>query len=307
MVTVQNGGLFRMQRSVASLILSVMSIGTVWAGQIQVGGVNGLTAGTVSASAGSAEKGYDPRLFLALTNGSTSPVPYTGYQQMAGAAGTFTDSAHGVTFSAINDGVGGGNWSNNFWDIGVDSMTGSSLTVAVDLVGVQYVYTMLNEIFGAAGNGDAQVTFDYLGHAPVVVLLTASGPTAAGQIRNSVNCASNACAAPLTNAASGALTGATIGGVPVTTSSVYTGFTYNTTPGNNYAKGTTGSIYLDDQGFNLSAFSGFELLDVKITNLSSTDDLALSAITVVTPEPSTMFLLVAGLGAIGATRRRRRA
>src|SRR5580658_6300344 len=90
------------------------------AGQIQIGGANGLTSSTVSGCAPTTclEEGYIPALFPA------SVSPPVGPGTMTDPTG---DSGSPVVFSDIN---GGG----NFWDIPT-GMGGATLTIPIGLYG----------------------------------------------------------------------------------------------------------------------------------------------------------------------------
>jgi hypothetical protein len=80
---------------------------------------------------------------------------------------------------------------------------------------------------------------------------------------------------------------------------------------------TSGNVSLLDLSFSLGDLSGQTLTSVQITDnnaLANNSRLALSAITVsgasaqlVAPEPSTVFLFLAGLGVMGLAHRRRKA
>jgi hypothetical protein len=314
-------------------VVGLLSAAVANAGQIQIGGVNGLTsnyitqgAGAVCAAgagnclAGSAggfvERNYDLKLFLTAEEGSTAPVPYAGYTQTTAQQGTLG------AFAMINDGLTGTN-GNNFWD-GVTS--DSTITVPIGINNVSSVYTMLSNIWGTANTTDTVVTFDYgtssnaSSFNDVVVVDLINSPTgtsgnSGGQIQASIDCST---ATICTNAnggiAASSTPSATLNGNPetltilaanlFTSGNGYNGFT---TAG--AYSGSTGNLSLDAQDFLLSSIvapSPSEwLVNVKVEELTggTVSQTALSAITVnTTPEPSTVILFLGGLGALGLAR-----
>ena len=91
--SVRLGG-FHMQRVQALIVSLSIVTGSAIAGQIQIGGVNGLTSSyitggcstnvagqtCISGSTGAfVEQNYDARLFTGATLGGAAPTPYTGY------------------------------------------------------------------------------------------------------------------------------------------------------------------------------------------------------------------------------------
>jgi len=309
-------------------VLGVLSAAVCSAGSIQIGGANGLTsnyitqgvgavcaAGTGNCLAGSstfAERNYDSRLFAAAT---PVPVPFTGYLQ---SSATPSGSTLGQ-FAMISDGLTGGN-SINYWDA---TASGTTITVPIGISDVGDVATMLNDIAGAAGATDTIVTFDFGTSSNassfndvVVVNLTNSGTagsSASGQIGSSVACTTGtACtfdngAVSPSSTATATLNGNPTAGVGVTTGVLYTnGYTSASA---SYA-GTTGNVLLNDQDFYLGGLVapsfGEYLVNIKVQETTGTGQTSLSAVTVDTvPEPSTVFLFLTGIGALGLARFRR--
>lgn len=184
---------------------------------------------------------------------------------------------------------------------------------------------MLNNAYGTPGEQQTTVTFDFtdggVAVTPLVInLINAyNNGTTGGQIASSVDCAgpaANTCTSYSGANGSALAPSSTINGVTVLTGSVFN-FSYNSIAVGSYA-GSNGTLYLDDQGFVFGTatdslgnlYSNDYLVNVQISEGSGVlgvSQTALSAITVVTPEPSTIFMLLAGFGAIGASRLRRRA
>jgi len=329
-------------------VLGILSAAIASAGQIQLGGTNGLTynyivqgsgavcaAGTGNCGAGSTggnasgpglgttgfvEKNYDVRLFQNANESGTAPTPYATYNQTAGEAGSLGQ------FAMINDGAGTFG-SDNFWD----ALGASTITVPVGINNVTDVLMMLNNIWGSASSSaDTQVTFNFgtssnassFNDIVVVHLLNApsgTSGTSGGQIQSAIGCATAPCTladAPLAlhSTATATLNGSSTAGVTVNTAGLFTsGNAYNTVATGMFA-GTSGNLNLDSQDFLLSSLvapSASEfLVNVQVQELVGTGGVsqtALSAITVdTTPEPSTIFMFLTGLGAIGFARLRRK-
>lgn len=305
-------------------ILGTAAISLATAGQIEIGaGQNGSgvsTQGLTSAYIGATtwgEKNYVNNLFLNDTlsngtlnnvtgtgptgNGSTLPTAGNGFQQ-------FTDTNDNVTFGMMNDGSNG----MNYWgSTNPNTVTPSSITVPVEVSGVSTAYIMLSDYYGlsgASGVNNDTVEFFFSGGGNLSFNLS-NGV----QIDSVHNClGSNASAKTPEPCPSPSFSGTTTAG---TTDMAWSG-TYaeanNATP----YSGTQGNVSLLDLSFSLGDFSGQTLTSVQITDnndLSLNSRLALSAITVsganaqlVTPEPSTVFLFLAGLGAIGFFGHRRK-
>jgi hypothetical protein len=298
---------------------------------IQIGGATGLTSSyitsgcaggagnCVAGSKGSFSEGnYDTRLFQSTAGGFT---PYVGYNQTAAAAGTLGQ------FAMIDDTTGGGG-SNNFWFAGGTT----AIDVPIGLNNLNDVSLMLNDIFGVAGASDTVVTFDFANTSngstvdQVVVNLTnsgAGGSAASGQIQSGVDCSSACTSGSIVGSyASGTTLGistpaATLNGsattVSVTSQNLFTAsYTSSNITGTSVFAGSSGNINLDALDFNLSAYSGMYLTQILVANTgfaAKTSQIGLSAITAdqitSTPEPSTIVLLIAGLGALGVARIRR--
>ncbi|MDP9053676.1 MAG: hypothetical protein M3N93_05155, partial [Acidobacteriota bacterium] len=177
------------------------------AGQIQLGGVNGLTNSYItSGCAGSScvagstataiEQNYDNVLFSGALNTSTSPKPYSTYSTSTANAGTIVDSTNGVTFSMINDGTSEGG-SNNVWTLAQASGTLPTMTIPVGVFGVTDVYTMINTELASAASANRDVTlffnFGTTSNASTVQTVTVklansnNSTTAGGEVRNAVD------------------------------------------------------------------------------------------------------------------------
>jgi len=313
-----------MQRFITAVFATAIaaasaSAGTI--GQIEIGGTNGLTAsyiGTGNTDSGTwQERNYNSKLFGSATEGGVAPS----------TPASFTDSANGITFAAINDGTGGGGLTNNYWQPCSTATCNSpiTLTVPVGIADPTAVWTMLNNLWGTPGAQQTTVTFDFTDGgttvAPLVINLVNAYNNGAsgGQIAASIDCvgpSSNTCSTFAGSLGSTPAASSTINGIKVLTGTVFS-YAYNTITGTKYA-GSSGTLNLDDQGFVFGTatdslgglYSKDYLVNVQITESSgagNTSQTALSAITVVaTPEPSTIFLVLAGCGAIGVSRLRRR-
>jgi len=314
------------------------------AGQIQIGGVNGLSSAYITApntvagqnttgcagggtcvngSVGAyTEQNYDNVLFAGATNSGTAPTPYATYNQTTAAQGSLTDSTNNIKFSMIDDGSTS-SASNNFWQ-GTQTGSSPSITIPIGVYGVTDVWAMLNTELSLAGVANTTtLTFNFgstsnatSGLDPVIVKLSESNnnSTPANEMQNAVLCVpASSCA----TASGPTLSGPTvISSVSVLTGNVYTSlFNNGALPG--YAGATSGNVVLDDTGFlfndlslgalgtNLSSY----LVSVTVKESGSATGVSegLSALTVDTvPEPSTVFMFLSGLGAIGLARFRRR-
>jgi hypothetical protein len=342
------------------------------AGQIQVGGADGLTAAYIASGcstnvAGQScvtgsttnfyEQNYDQRLFqqatpsLGAISNSASSYPHSMTTPVAGTLTGVGSSDLGTVFSMINDGcntggvgsgpgAGGtaatcgttGAVTNNFWQAQNTAGTGASVTIPVGIFDVTDVTTVLNNLWGLQGASETTLTFNFSSISAndttnvtkVVVNLTNSGNTAtpSGQIQGSIDCnipASTPCSnydigPTAASTPSSSLSGTNINGLTVDTNTLFrTGYT--STPSSKYT-GTTGTVSLTDQVFDFTGTpfsSGYYLESITVADSSgkaSTSQTALSAITVdtsvvPTPEPSTVLLVMAGIGAIGFSRLRR--
>lgn len=321
-----------MFRIVTVLILAVAA--TASADEFQIGGTSGLTSsyiltgcpGCIAGSAGGfSETNYETVLFSGAVNGASTPTPFAGYNTFAPTPekSILQDSTAGVTFSMIADGLSS-SVSNNAWiassaanPVAANSSNVPTITIPIGIFGVTDVWTMLNSQLGLAyTNRDATIYFDFGSTANATTNLTtvkvkllntpASGsapePT---QIRNAVDCASPSCNqyanTPGDLVTRGSATSPYVpDGVSIVTHTIYTSpYTNASGP---YA-GTTGNIVLDDQGFFFGdTFLESYLVDIRVAETAitaGTSSLALSAITVETvPEPSTIFMMLTGLGAM---------
>jgi len=341
-----------MYRITTLAAVAICSVMVASGGQIQIGGVNGLSTAYITApntiagqnttgcagggtcvtgSVGAyTEQNYDNVLFAGATNSGTPPTPYTGYNQTAAAVGTLTDPTNNIKFSMIDDGAGS-NGSNNFWQGTQANFTpcaSPQITIPVGVYGVTDVWALLNtELSGANAINTTTLTFTFGSQASggpteaVIVKLSASNDnnTPTNEMQNAVLCVpANSC-----TTASGPTLGeasivSSIGAsVTVLTDNVYTSlFNNGALPG--YAGATSGNVVLDDSGFffngiSLSALGGTNLtnylqsVSVKESGAVNGVSEALSAITVEpVPEPSTIFMFLSGLGAIGLARFRRK-
>jgi hypothetical protein len=288
--------------------------------------------GAVSASSTNAALiGYTNTLFAGV-----SPTPNVG-------SGPLTDSStqtlaavgQSVSFNLIND----GNSNHNAWQMEGGQAPGGNQTVEVpiDLSGISGVFLMLNDANGVAAAKDALVTFDFastpnattgLTSLTVKLLDSNNSATAAGVFQNAIACTSGSSCPE--NGSSPEDNGPTLTG-PVTTlvQNLATSAGLNTAGSSvtgdvsvvtnqlfssPYSDGTTGNAVLDDLGFVfsssfLSTVAGDYLVDVRVYDNNSTQNSwdALSAITVVTPEPSTWLLLLAGVSGFVVYKLRRSA
>lgn len=297
------------------------------AGQIEIGAGNasgittsGLTTAYIGAGLGGwAEKPvYTTTLFSGVTSvtsgslsgvtetsavgtgtGSSLPNYQSGFQQ-------FTDPTNSVKFGMLDDAANG----NNLLASGNSATTGAtSIVVPVNVVGASSAYILLNDYWGVSGS-NYQVVFNYVGGSSDTFSLTAGT-----NIDDAVECGT----AP--SDASPTFSGANCTNYIQSTSSPntdgaftadYTNTSVNQTP----YSGTSGTLDIEDLTFNVSAFSALDLANITITeenNLNLSSRLGLSAITVAgsspssVPEPSTVVLLLAGLGALAFLGHRRKA
>jgi hypothetical protein len=228
------------------------------------------------------------------------------------------DGGSGVTFSDINDGAG-----KNFWDLPTGSAA-SVLTIPIGIYGVTDVWTMINDI-EAVNNRDVTVSFNFGTSATVStftdnVLITNAVTNGTGshtgQVRNALVCNTGCDETSQLGLTGGSFTG----GVTVVAENVW----HQALPGCGDISTTLGAVtcpsgtaYLDDQGFffnGLTVGTGLTnlntyLVSVQVKEITTAGGGAgLSAITVdAVPEPSTVLLFVAGLGALGLGRLRKRA
>jgi hypothetical protein len=300
--------------------ITLFSLVAANAGQIQIGQPNGLsssmvTGGGCSTGGPCTEKGYVPVLF------ESAPVTVTGGATFFDAAG---DGGSGVTFSKIND-------TGNFWDLPTGTAT-STVTIPIGVFDVTDVWTMINDIESTSSR-DINVTFNFGTNAngvggtnvsKTVQLFNANAANANGQVRNALVC--NGCA----ETSQVGLTGEVNNGVTVVADNVFTQpfsvlcqsqLAIAASIGSNSQCGAEGTAYLDDQGFffnSLNLGGGLTNLNTYLVSVQVKEingaagglGAGLSAITIdaasATPEPSTVLLFVAGLGALGFGRLRKK-
>ena len=261
----------------------------------------------------------------------------TLFQNASGATApagtTITDVANGnVTFNRIqgNLATGSTTLAADFW--GTSSALTSSIVVPVGIYGVDKAWTMLNDYWGGDGQvGNMIVTFRWddssngtggVNAAYNEVYNLKNGET----VRSAVACASSDPAVCKTN--NGAMPISTsldllVNHGGVTANKVFTDASGNSigTPalGTRYASQSGITLQLDNQMFAFgTAHLNEFLVSITVTNQitsgytgatvgTSNSRAALSAVTVnqVVPEPGTVFLSLAGLGAVGYFRRRK--
>ena len=327
--------------------LAIAAIATLNAGQIQIGagtaGADGLTQAYVATPTAGSCRGAGLWDNGPLENGcstNTNALNNRPYQANLFAsalpaavvpATPLTDAGNGnVQFARMNDGI------NNFWFTGNPTTSSNTITVSVGIYGVDKVWTMLNDYWGAVGKQNTTVDFlfddsqDGLGGTSTAVT-ERIGLINGQQIRSSVNCTSGSgCPSTVVAAGGSGQIATTLTSGPVNIISSTTGNTvavtasqlfsaaYTSGATGRYAN-TAGNIVLDDQLFDFGGLHTSEYL-VSITIRSqlgagqtgttgtSITRTSLSAITVnQVPEPSTVFMALAGLGAVGYFRRRRKA
>lgn len=285
------------------------------------------------------QNNYDEVLFENLNDAASPGVNYSissatvnSIQDTNANAQANGNGAAGITFALINDGVSGcasqcGS-SNNYWAL-AGNPSNQTLTIPVGIYGVSQVWSMINTDFAGASNGspaDRSITlfldFGTSGgtiedSVRVNFTNTGNNSTGTGQIQSSVLCTSIAPCNGVTNSNGGPLqstnpTTLTANGVSVGSyaDSLF-GIKYN---------GTGNVLTLDDQGLNLGTINfpsvgtnlNTYLVDVRVVEEGNSNYVgevgAVSALTVVTaaPEPSTVFMFLTGLGALGFARFRRR-
>ncbi len=292
-------------RFIYTSVLGMAAISIASAGQIEIGAgtANGISASGLTASyIGTttwAEKNYAANLFTTDTmsssslGGSTLPTAANGFQQ-------FTDSNNGITFAMDAD------TGENYWGSPASTTsTVSSITVPADVFAVTSANILLNEYFGAQGSNVSNDTVEFLfnGGAITQSFFLKDG----NQIASAHNCGSNG-------------TGtcpAFAGSANSTNTDVAWSASYSEGANSTPFTGTSGNVSLLDLTFNLAPYAGDTLTGIEITdnfNLTNSSRLALSAITVsganaeeATPEPSTVLLMLAGIGVMAFLGLRRKA
>jgi hypothetical protein len=363
-----------MNRFLAASTLGLISILTLNAGQIQIGGATGITAnyllGTSSPTCTGGAIAYNPGFVSCLstatyasTQGSAAANNASGMNLYGvsnlntTAWATKTDSvmfqnassspapgpitANGTIFDLYSNGGQAGIYA----DFGLNNGTVTpglyTLTTPVGIADVSSVSTMLQDYWavetapkvgaGTAGQSTA-VTFEFdttsagtSGNATYVTTyltngedistpltcVTATGPGCSafsgnGQGYIPTDILDTASASSL--AASLAAAASTTNGIhetftPNVYSAAFSGATLATASG--YGAITAGNVQLDEQTFSFAGtpYANDFLVAVIIDNQMNplVSKAALSAITVnqTTPEPSTILLLLTGLGSIG--------
>jgi hypothetical protein len=328
-----------MFRHIAILMVGAAAIANLNAGsvQLQIGGANGLTAGTVTQSVTggvtgtvgeNAYVGNIPPGSTVLTR--TSGVPATGYPngETSGQLDTVNDNGTNVTFAMINDSA---NNTANMW---LSTNTAGSVTTPVvttdtilmgglGVFGVSNVWTMLNDQYGnLAYNGgqNTQVTFNFTtatgGFVAPLTFTLVNGV----EISDAVDCTAgsglSACQAfgyqtSLDTTNDYSPTGATnpSSGPDVSAFNVWSG-TYNQ-GGGNYTN-TTGSVFLDGQNFSLGSgytndyLTSIQVIDTQTGSRQSRDILSAITVEANAPEPSTWLLFAIGFGLFGFAKLRRK-
>jgi len=317
-----------MFRQIAIFIVGAASIANLNAGslQLQIGGVNGLTAGTVNqtVTGGSAGTLGEQNYVGDIPPGTTGLTGIAGVPTAPGVPngevpGGQKLTTNGVTFAMIDDSA---NPTANMW---ISTNTAGTVgtpvatidTIPMGIFGVQNVWTMLNDQYGIAGS-TTQVIFNFgttagVANLPALTFTLVNG----NSIRDSVDCltSSTSCPAYATSLSTSAYgtndtTAAVAGASSVSAFNVWEG-TYAGTPTGAYAGMTSGDVFLDGQDFSLVGYGSDYLVSMQIvdtnTGTRQTRDL-LSAVTVGynAPEPSTWLLLAAGLGGLFLVQRRRK-
>lgn len=309
-----------MFRHIAVISVGLAAIINLNAGQIQIGQGNlGLTNTWMTSGVGSVGTAtlanYDATLFSGATNGGTAPKPFTGYSNTAGTAatpGSTITGSNGITFDMISDTATPSD--ADYWNLLGNTPT---VVIPVGVFGVKQVWTMLNDATGVNANNAEQVTYSFGSSAndtgadvQTVTIDFVNGD----EVRDAVDCTGGGAACTSITYATGILastnsvsnTGsAGAATYNITALNLFTSLYTAGTAGAPYTN-TSGSLNLDEQGIGFGAtFANQFLVSVKITDLTGSDT-AVSAVTVVTavPEPSTVFLFAAGLGALGFTRLR---
>lgn len=323
-------------RSFIMIAFGLAAITTLNAGQIQIGGSNGIsgsyitsgcagsavnngpdfdgcatTGGATVQGTATAERNYVTSLFAGATG--TTTVPDGSVNAGVNRTQTETDSSSNtgpVTFNLLNDGSMG--VADN--DVFVASNGVSNLTIPVGIFDVDKTWTMLNDYYGVNGANTTSVTFNFatdsagtIGLVPVTVQLV-NGQ----EIRDAVDCVQTGCSTA-TTLASGSNT---INGVAVTASNLYSS-SYRTATVAPYI-GSSGNVVLDDQEFVFTPaeYLNKYLVSINVNNTSgggtNGSRAALSAVTVDStvfagqaPEPSTMLLFGLGFGSLGLLKLRR--
>jgi len=312
-----------MYRQIAIITLGLAAVAGLNAGQIQIGGSSGLASTyTVAGQGGITATDPSAGTFGELTYAKTIAQGATAGSYTLPAIGS-TLTSGGITYQMINDSA---NPTDSVWAGSNDGGTvgaplTSTITIPIGIFGVTNVYTQLNDEYGVnnAINTTVQFNFGATGSSGSLLFNLVNGKV----IADSFDCTGGSGLAACI-AAGYATTIDTVNSynqagtvvVPsssvasVSASSIY-GTTYTTSAFTPYAN-TTGNIFLDAQNFYLGTFAtpGTELYNIVISNTNTglfKSRVELTAITVTTtPEPSTVFMGIAGLGFVAYFARRRK-
>ncbi len=302
---------------------------------------SGITNGSFS------EKNYDQTLFSGALNSSGQPLAgYTGSAASYNSSTntyTFANTTPGktittsdTTYSMLNDNGG----TNNFWD----STGTNAIVIPVGVQGVDAVYTLLNDLFGLSGSF-ITVSFNFGTTSSVANLSSLTATLVEGAtVSDAIDCgAANQSATVATGSNAGTYnctsyqtgmtgSGSGTGGITISADQAITPITYSSTtagptlPAGSNALcnmvycGTTGSVALDEQDFNLSTYEAANpnsyLVSISISDSSGAlyvSRAGLSAVTIdtvdaptSTPEPSTWMLFGTGLCLVAWFGRRRK-
>jgi hypothetical protein len=326
-----------MLRTKYAVIAGVLAAASANAGQIQIGGVNGLTSSYVGAGAGGWSETKYGNVFSSLTTSTPGLPTKKNTTLVTGSPGPQTFVANGITFSAINDPVASAADYQYAW-ISQNGGAPGTITVPVNVYGVQNVYLMLNDYAGYAGL-NTTIAFNFASGTDTILLADLINGT--GPIRSAVQCTSVTgpsltcpSTTPNGNTVSASAPSATsttfYGDASIVRSNVWTGtYTQAASPTYindyvNHTDGSSGNLMLDQLAFTFfTDYSTTVLNSISITPPSvggvtpgtQNDRLALSAITVSganaatitsTPEPSAVMLFSTGLGLLGLGRLRTR-
>jgi len=318
-----------MNRHIAILTLGLAAVVGLSAGTIQIGGTSGLSStytvvgqGGITATTTATQGGGG--VFGETTYGKTLAQGTSPSATVPAIGSTLT--AGGVTFQMINDSV---NTTDQVW-VGTNDPAGlngnpnpstTTFTIPMGIFGVTNVYTMLNDTYGVSGANNTDVTFNFgsTGTSGSLTFDLVNGQV----IADSWDClAGSGLATCLTANYATSLSGSTFAytsstavavGATVQSLGVAWSGTYANTTITNYAN-TSGNLFLDAQNFYLGTFASpsTELYNIVITDSNTgafNSRTELSAITVAqtvtTPEPSTVFLALAGILALVALGRRK--
>jgi hypothetical protein len=365
-----------MNRFLAASTLSLISLMTLNAGQIQIGGTSGVTAGyflgTTTPTCTGGAISYNPGFTSCLSTASyastqgspaaqntsnpnvniygVSNNAVTGWSPKSDsvlfqtaaagpAVGSITSSS-GTMFNLANNGSGA---STVYADYGTANMMVNPgtyyLTTPVGIDDVSSVSTLLQDFWGSnAASGVGQgttgqstaVTFEFstASDGSVSPTFVTAYLTNGKDIRDQLTCTSG-CTSSLTNltndqtgylatdtleTATGSTLAASLSATPSLVngiSEVFTPNVYSATfseatlsTASGYGNVTAGNVQLDEQTFAFGApYQNDFLVAVIVDNQLNpyVSKVALSAVTVTqaTPEPSTILLLLTGLGSIG--------